>query len=101
MLNCPKCKKNMIGEKRVREKENKWDIVRGAGFICGGPVAMTIIAAGEGIRLYDKFVRDEVQVKCPHCGEVITLTKAQYKELKKGIKEVQKDKRHATQNRIK
>ena len=101
MMNCPKCRKSLIGDKKVKDTENKWDIARGAAFVLGGPLVQTTMAVGEGIRLYDKFVRDEVQVKCPHCGEVITLTKAQYKELKKGIKEVQKDKRHATQNRIK
>ena len=100
MLNCPKCRKSLIGNKKVKDVENKWDVARGAAFVFGGPIVMTTMAIGEGIRLYDKYGRDEVEVKCPHCKTKITLTKAQYKQLKKEIKEVQKQERHATQNRI-
>ena len=101
MMNCPKCKNNLVGNKKVKDTENKWDVARGAAFVLGGPLVMTTMAIGEGIRLYDKYGRDEVEVKCPHCKAKITLTKAQYKQLKNEIKEVQKKERHATQNRIK
>ena len=101
MMNCPKCRKSLIGNKKVKDIENKWDIARGAAFILGGPLVMTTMAMSEGIRLYEKYGRDEVEVKCPHCKAKITLTKAQYKQLKNEIKEVQKKERHATQNRIK
>lgn len=100
MMNCPKCRKSLIGDKKVKDTENKWDIARGAAFVLGGPLVQTTMAVGEGIRLYDKFVRDEVQVKCPHCKAKITLTKEQYKQLKKEIKEIQKQDRHSKQNRI-
>lgn len=100
MMNCPKCRKSLIGDKKVKDTENKWDIARGAAFVVGGPVIQTTMAIGEGIRIYDKYVRDEVEVKCPHCKTKITLTKAQYKQLKKEIKEVQKQNRQTKQNRI-
>ena len=100
MLNCPNCKKSLIGNKKVKDIENKWDVARGAAFVFGGPLVMTTMAIGEGIRLYDKYGRDEVEVKCPHCKTKITLTKEQYKQLKKEIKEVQKAERHSKQNRI-
>jgi len=100
MMNCPKCHKNLIGDKKVKDIENKWDIARGVAFVAGGPLVMTAMAVGEGIRVYDKFVRDEVEVKCPHCKAKITLTKKQYKQLKQEIKEVQTAKRQASQNRI-
>lgn len=101
MMNCPKCNQNIIGTKKVKDTENKWDIARAAAFTLGGPVIQTTMAIGEGIRLYDKFVKDEVEVKCPHCKAKITLTKAQYKQLKQEIKELQKQERHSKQNRIK
>ena len=100
MMNCPKCRKSLIGDKKVKDTENKWDIARGAAFVIGGPVIQTTMAIGEGIRIYDKYIRDEVEVKCPHCKTKITLTKAQYKQLKKEIKEVQKQNRQSKQNRI-
>lgn len=100
MMNCPKCRKSLIGDKKVKDTENKWDIARGAAFVLGGPIIQTTMAIGEGIRLYDKFVKDEVEVKCPHCKTKITLTKEQYKKLKKEIKKVQDKERHSKQNRI-
>jgi uncharacterized protein YbaR (Trm112 family) len=100
MMECPKCKRNLVGDKKVKDVENKWDVARGAAFILGGPVTMTAATIFEGMRLYDKYGRDEVEVKCPHCKTKITLTKEQYKELKKQIKDLQKNKRHAKQNRI-
>ena len=39
--------------------------------------------------------------KCPHCGATITLTKQQYKQLKREIGEAETKARHAKQNRIK
>lgn len=101
MIQCPKCNQNMAGNKKVKDIENKWDVARGAAFILGGPLVMTTVAIGEGIRLYDKYGRDEVEVKCPHCKAKITLTKIQYKQLKDEIKEIQKKERHTTQNRVK
>ena len=100
MLNCPKCRKSLIGNKKVKDVENKWDIARGAAFVFGGPIIMTTMAIGEGIRLYDKYGRDEVEVKCPHCKTKITLTKEQYKQLKKEIKKVRDNERQSKQNRI-
>ena len=100
MMNCPNCKKSLIGNKKVKDIENKWDVVRGVAFITGGPLTMTTMAICEGIRVYDKFVKDEVEVKCPHCKTKITLTKEQYKQLKKEIKKITNAERHAKQNRI-
>ena len=100
MMNCPKCRKSLIGDKKVKDTENKWDIARGAAFVLGGPIVQTTMAISEGIRLYDKFVKDEVEVKCPHCKTKITLTKEQYKKLKKEIKKVQDKERQTKQNRI-
>lgn len=100
MMKCSKCKQNIVGNKKVKDKENKWDIARGAAFVLGGPIIQTTMAIGEGIRLYEKFVNDEVKVKCPHCKAELTLTKKEYKELKKEIKAVRKDERQSKQNRI-
>jgi hypothetical protein len=100
MMNCPKCRKSLIGNKKVKDVENKWDVARGAAFVLGGPLVMTTMALGEGIRLYDKYGRDEVEVKCPHCKAKITLTKEQYKQLKKEIKKVRDNERQSKQNRI-
>ena len=100
MMNCPKCRKSLIGNKKVKDTENKWDVARGAAFIIGGPLTMTAMAIGEGIRVYDRFVKDEVEVKCPHCKTKITLTKEQYKKLKKEIKKIMDEERHSKQNRI-
>lgn len=100
MMKCPKCKQSIIGNKKVKDTENKWDIARGTVFILGGPIAQTTMVISEGIRLYDKFINDEVEVKCPHCKAKITLSKKEYKELKKEIKGVLKRERHSKQNRI-
>ena len=100
MMNCPKCRKSLIGNKKVKDVENKWDVARGAAFVLGGPLVMTTMAIGEGMRLYDKYGRDEVEVKCPHCKAKITLTKEQYKQLKKEIKKVRDSERQSKQNRI-
>lgn len=100
MMNCPKCKKSLIGDKSVKDKNYKWDVLEAAGFICGGPITMTAAVIYGGARLYNKYGHGDIEIKCPHCKEVITLSKSQYKELQKEIKAVKTKVRQSKQNRI-
>lgn len=101
MMYCSKCGKDIIGRKKVGEK-GKWEYYAGgAGILLGGPIGMAAGAAGIGLKLYGKYVKDEVEVKCPHCGATLTLTKAEYKDLKRQLDSIKEAERKSKQNRIK
>ena len=44
--------------------------------------------------------KDEVEIKCPHCKAKLTLTRAEYKELKKEVNAILDAERKSKQNRI-
>ena len=100
MMKCSKCKQDLIGRKKVGEK-GKWEYYAGgAGLLFGGPIGMAAGTAAIGLKLYGKFVKDEVEVKCPHCGAKLTLTRAEYKELKREIDKIKEAERRSKQNRV-
>lgn len=102
MMKCPKCNRNLVGDKNAKAKDGAMSYVGDAALmIFGGPILTTLGALSTGAKMYDRFVKDEVEVKCPHCKAKITLTRKQYKQLKNEISEAETKARHAKQNRIK
>lgn len=100
MMKCSKCKKELIDNKKVKEK-GSWQYVTDiACIIFGGPIATTLGVLSMGGKLYNKFIKDEVEIKCPHCKTKLTLTRAEYKELKKSIEAILDEERKSKQNRI-
>lgn len=98
-MKCPKCKKDLLGEK-VKEK-GRWQYgVGAAAILMTGPVGMLAGAATIAGKLIVKHVGDEVEIKCPHCKAKLTLTKAEYKELKEEQYRREDAERKAKQNRV-
>ena len=86
-MKCSKCKRNLIDNKDIKAKGN-WEYVAGlACTIFGGPVVTALGIFTLGGKLYDRFIKDEIEVKCPHCGATLTLTRKEYKELKESDRE--------------
>lgn len=99
-IKCPCCKKDIITTNGVKDAD-RWNNYLGIGCILvGGPWSLGIGAFNLGIKAFKKHVQDEVDIKCPHCKKRITLTKAQWKEIKKLIKDAQEIERHKGQNRL-
>lgn len=100
MMKCSKCKQELIDNKKVKEKGG-WQYVTGTlCIIFGGGFAMTLGALTVGFKLYDRFVKDEIEIKCPHCKAKLTLTRAEYKELKKEVNAIIDAERKSKQNRV-
>ena len=98
-MKCSVCKKDILGEK-VKEK-GKWQYGVGIGAILlTGPIGMTAGAVTVAGKLFMKHVCDEVEVKCPHCGAKLTLTKAEFKELKREYNRREAEIRKSQQNRV-
>lgn len=100
MMKCSKCKQELINNKKVKEKDSWLYITNTACIIFGGTIAMTLGALSMGGKLYNKFIKDEVEIKCPHCKAKLTLTRAEYKELKKEVNVLLDAERKSKQNRI-
>ena len=99
MMKCSVCKRDIFGEK-VKEK-GKWHYGVGiAAILLTGPVGMTAGALTIAGKLLVKHVGDEVEIKCPHCGAKLTLTKAEFKELKNEMNRKSMEEYRAKQNRI-
>lgn len=99
-IKCPCCKKDIITEKKLKDAD-RWNNYGGLSWLfIGGPIGYGLGAMLIGAKAYKKHIQNEVDIKCPHCKNKITLTKAQYKEIKNLIKKVQEDERHKTQNRL-
>lgn len=99
MMRCPKCKQDIFG-KKCKEK-GKWQYwVGGAAILMTGPVGTAAGALTIGAKLFNKHVMDEVEIKCPHCGAKLTLTKAEWKELKDEMNRKAGEEYRAKQNRI-
>lgn len=102
MMKCPKCDKNLVNNDKNAKAKGNWQYWVGTGAILfTGPVGTAAGALVIGAKLFNKHILNEVEVKCPHCGATITLTKQQYKQLKREIDEAETKARHAKQNRIK
>ena len=101
MMKCSKCNQNIVGNKKVKDSDRYAWAATLSGLLTLGPIgtAAGVIVAGD--RVYHKYIKDEITVKCPHCKEKLTLTKKEYKELKKEIKAVLDEERKSKQNRIK
>ena len=99
-INCPCCKKNIITEKKLKDADRLNNYGGLAWLFIGGPIGIGLGALGLGGKAFKKHVLNEVDTKCPHCKAKITLTKEQWKEIKKLIKEVRTDERHKGQNRL-
>lgn len=101
MMKCPKCNKNLVNKSKNAKEKGSWQYWVGAGAILfTGPVGTTAGIITVGAKLFNKHILNEVEVKCPHCKATLTLTKQQYKQLKKEINEAETKARHAKQNRI-
>lgn len=100
-INCPCCGKNIITEKKLKDAD-RWDNYGGFAWllVASGPIGYGLGALCLGTKAYKKHIQNEVDVKCPHCKKKITLTKEQWKEIKKLVKEVRDNERHKTQNRL-
>ena len=99
-IKCPCCGKNIITLDGVKDAD-RWNNYIGIGcLLVGGPFTMGVGAFNLGIKAFKKHVCDEVDVKCPHCKKKITLTKAQWKEIKSLINELQTKDRQSKQNRL-
>lgn len=102
MMKCPKCNKNLVNNDKNAKAKGNWQYwLGGAAIIFTGPIGTAAGALTIGAKLFNKHVFNEVEVKCPHCKTTITLTKQQYKQLKKEISDAETKARHAKQNRIK
>lgn len=100
MMKCPKCKQDIVGNKKVKDSDRYDWIATLSGLMLFGPVGTAAGVFVGGTRVYQKYIKDEITVKCPHCKEKLTLTKKEYKELKKEIKAVLDEERKSKQNRI-
>ena len=100
MMKCSNCKQELINNKKVKEKDSWSYITDTACIIFGGPIITTLGVLSIGAKLYNKFIQDEVEVKCPHCKAKLTLTRAEYKELKGEINKILDEERKSKQNRI-
>lgn len=99
MMKCSKCKRDIFGEK-CKEK-GKWGYwVGGAAVLMTGPVGAAGGAVAIGAKLFNKYIMDEVVIKCPHCGAKLTLTRAEWKELKNEMYRLEEQERKNKQNRI-
>lgn len=106
MMKCSKCGKNIIGNKKIKNRNGgvtNGTVSYAADVICmmaGGPITTAIGVGSAGVKLYKKYIKDEMVIKCPHCKAELTLTKKEYKELKKEIEAVRTKERQSKQNRI-
>ena len=99
-INCPVCKKNIITEKKIKDADRFENYGGLSWLFIGGPIGTGLGAVLLGAKAYKKHICNEVDVKCPHCKAKITLTKDQWKEIKKLVKEVRTNERHKGQNRL-
>ena len=99
-MKCSKCNQELIGNKKVKDK-SRWDYVSDVTLVIfGGPVLTTIGTISLGCNLWKRFKKNEIDIKCPHCKAKLTLTRAEYKELKKEIEEILDEERKSKQNRV-
>ena len=104
-MKCSVCKQDLAGKKGVANNKAKksnmfWN---GALMIVGGPVLATIGAIGLGMEAYKSYKqisKDEVEITCPHCKAKLTLTNAEFEELKAEIEKVKAEERKSKQNRV-
>lgn len=98
-MRCSVCGRDLLGEK-VKEK-GRWQYgVGAAAILLSGPVGMTAGAMTILGKLAVKHIGDEVEMKCPHCKAKLTLTKAEFKELKNEQHRREEAERKSKQNRI-
>ena len=101
MMKCSVCKKELVGTKKIRDKEGWHHIVGwGAMLLAGGPVGWVSGGITVGSKLFKKHIMNEVDIKCPHCKAKLTLSKAEFKELKREINKAIEEDRHNHQNRV-
>ena len=100
MMKCSKCGKNIIGNKRVKDNDNWQNVAGTLAIIFGGPLTMACGGISIGSKLFKKHIMNEVEIKCPHCKAKLTLTRAEYKELKKEVNAILDAERKSKQNRI-
>ena len=105
-MKCSKCKKELIGNQKIKNRNGVFTngtvsyVTDAVCVLFGGPVSTAIGLGSAGLKLWKKYVKDEMVIKCPHCGTELTLTKAEYKELKKEIEKILDRERKSKQNRI-
>ena len=104
-MKCSVCKKDLVGNKMVaNDKVKKSNMFwNGALMIVGGPILATFGAIGLGIDAYKSFKqvsKDEIEITCPHCKAKLTLTNAEFEELKAEIEKVKAEERKSKQNRV-
>lgn len=81
-MKCNKCGKEIGTGKKV-DNHDGWKIVGGiaafAAFsnplICGAGLCTA------GKKAWDRYVKGDYKVKCPHCGTTINVTKDEYMEM--------------------
>lgn len=103
-MKCSKCKMELIGNKKIVSKEGRLGEYVGDGLLItfGGllaPIGMLSL----GSKLYNKakkYVKDEIEITCPHCKAKLTLTAYEYEELKNEIQKIRDEERRAKQNRV-
>ena len=100
MMKCPCCGKELIGNKKVKDKDNWQNIAGTVAIIFGGPWSMIAGGFTIGDKLFKKHIMNEVDIKCPHCKKKLTLTKQEFKELKREINAILETERKSKQNRI-
>lgn len=99
-MKCSKCNRELIGNKKINDKA-KWGYIDSTlCIIFGGPILTTIGTIDIGHKLWRRFKKNEIDIKCPHCKAKLTLTRAEYKELKKEIEEILDEERKSKQNRV-
>lgn len=104
-MRCSVCKQDLIGNKGVANNKTskKSMLLNGALMIIGGPIVATFGAIGLGLDLvksYKEISKDEVEITCPHCKAKLTLTRAEFQELKSEIDRIKAEERKAKQNRV-
>lgn len=87
-MKCSKCHKRLVSDKKLRNlDEGIWYAIDAAYILAGGPIGAAIGSMALSARTYKKHIKNEVSIKCPHCGTVLTLTKEEYDELQDRIKQ--------------
>ena len=81
-MKCNKCGKE-IGTGSKVDNHDGWKIAGGlAAFAAfSNPLICTVGIATAGKKAFDRYVRGDYKVRCPHCGTTINVSKDEYMRL--------------------
>ena len=83
-MKCSKCNKELNRNIKKAGIENT-KLSHAADAFCliaGGPIVTAIGAFNIGRKVMTNILEEEVEIKCPHCGAKMIITKEEYKKLK-------------------